>query len=153
MWCDKFKSASNVLVCKTQRKVNMYGSVSEWVRRSLPLKTVCTSPTRLKNLSGDVEVNLMTFWQEQRWTLATGVQLNECTVLWVCSWTGVQLKGCTTQEQTRARVWSWCFVSPTISYLLLQSKDVITTHPPLCLLLPNSVHCNLVECYEHWWLL
>jgi hypothetical protein len=30
------------------------------------------------------------------------------------------------QEQTCARVWSWCFVSPTISYLLLQSKVIIT---------------------------
>jgi hypothetical protein len=29
MWCDKFKSTSNVLVCETQRKVNMYGVVSE----------------------------------------------------------------------------------------------------------------------------
>jgi hypothetical protein len=32
------------------------------------------------------------------------------------------------QEQTRARVWSRCFVSPTISYLLLQSKAVIVAH-------------------------
>ncbi len=31
MWCDKFNSTSNVLVCETQRKVNMYGCVSEWV--------------------------------------------------------------------------------------------------------------------------
>ena len=31
MWCGKFNSASNVLVCETQRKVNMYGCVSEWV--------------------------------------------------------------------------------------------------------------------------
>ncbi len=29
MWCGKFKSTSNVLVCETQRKVNMYGCVSE----------------------------------------------------------------------------------------------------------------------------
>ena len=29
MWCVKFKSTSNVLVCETQRKVNMYGCVSE----------------------------------------------------------------------------------------------------------------------------
>jgi hypothetical protein len=31
MWCDKFNSTFNVLVCETQRKVNMYGCVSEWV--------------------------------------------------------------------------------------------------------------------------
>jgi hypothetical protein len=29
MWCCKFNSTSNVLVCETQRKVNMYGCVSE----------------------------------------------------------------------------------------------------------------------------
>jgi hypothetical protein len=29
MWCVKFNSTSNVLVCETQRKVNMYGCVSE----------------------------------------------------------------------------------------------------------------------------
>ena len=29
MWCDKFNSTSNVLVCEKQRKVNMYGCVSE----------------------------------------------------------------------------------------------------------------------------
>ena len=29
MWCDKFNSTSKVLVCETQRKVNMYGCVSE----------------------------------------------------------------------------------------------------------------------------
>ena len=29
MWCVKFNSTSNVLVCVTQRKVNMYGCVSE----------------------------------------------------------------------------------------------------------------------------
>ena len=29
MWCGKFNSTSNVLVCETQRKVNMYGCVSE----------------------------------------------------------------------------------------------------------------------------
>jgi hypothetical protein len=29
MWCDKFNSTSNVLVCETQRKVNMYLCVSE----------------------------------------------------------------------------------------------------------------------------
>jgi hypothetical protein len=29
MWCGKFNSTSNVLVCETQRKVNMYGSVSK----------------------------------------------------------------------------------------------------------------------------
>ena len=90
MWCGKCNSTSNVLVCETQRKVNMYGCVSEWVgsvcvcgvcvsslfiswkmnygaclahirsimvvSRSLPRKSVCTSPTRLKNLSGDTEV-------------------------------------------------------------------------------------------------
>ncbi len=28
-WCVKFNSSSNVLVCETQRKVNMYGCVSE----------------------------------------------------------------------------------------------------------------------------
>jgi hypothetical protein len=27
MWCGKFNSVSNVLVCETQRKVNMYGCV------------------------------------------------------------------------------------------------------------------------------
>ena len=38
-----------------------------------------------------------------------------------------------------------CFlVSPAISYLLLQSKAVLTAHPPLCPLL-NSVQCNLGE--------
>jgi len=38
-----------------------------------------------------------------------------------------------------------CFlVSPTISYLLLQSKAVLTAHPPLCPPL-NSVQCNLGE--------
>jgi len=41
-------------------------------------------------------------------------------------------------------VWSRCFVSPAISYLLLQSKAVLTAHPPLCPLL-NSVQCNLGE--------
>jgi hypothetical protein len=41
-------------------------------------------------------VNLVTFWQEQCRTLATGVQVNECAALWVCSWTGVYLKGCAT---------------------------------------------------------
>jgi hypothetical protein len=29
MWWVKFNSTSNVLVCETQRKVNMYGCVSE----------------------------------------------------------------------------------------------------------------------------
>jgi hypothetical protein len=29
MWCGKSNSTSNVLVCETQRKVNMYGCVSE----------------------------------------------------------------------------------------------------------------------------
>ena len=29
MWCGKVNSTSNVLVCETQRKVNMYGFVSE----------------------------------------------------------------------------------------------------------------------------
>ena len=29
-------------------------------------------------------------------------------------------------------MWSRCFVSPTISYLLLQSEAVITTYSPLC---------------------
>ncbi len=29
MWCGKCNSTSNVLVCETQRKVNMYGCVSE----------------------------------------------------------------------------------------------------------------------------
>jgi hypothetical protein len=29
MWCGKFNSTANVLVCETQRKVNMCGSVSE----------------------------------------------------------------------------------------------------------------------------
>ncbi len=29
MWCVKFNSTSNVLVCETQRKENMYGCVSE----------------------------------------------------------------------------------------------------------------------------
>ncbi len=29
MWCVKFNSTSNVLVRETQRKVNMYGCVSE----------------------------------------------------------------------------------------------------------------------------
>jgi hypothetical protein len=29
MWCGKFNSTSNVVVCETQRKVNMYGCVSE----------------------------------------------------------------------------------------------------------------------------
>ena len=29
MWCVKFNSTSNVLVCVTKRKVNMYGCVSE----------------------------------------------------------------------------------------------------------------------------
>ncbi len=29
MWCVKFNSTSNVLVCETQRKVNMYGCVSK----------------------------------------------------------------------------------------------------------------------------
>ncbi len=29
MWCGKFNKSSNVLVCETQRKVNMYGCVSE----------------------------------------------------------------------------------------------------------------------------
>ncbi len=29
MWCEKFNSTSNLLVCETQRKVNMYGCVSE----------------------------------------------------------------------------------------------------------------------------
>ncbi len=29
MWCGKFNSTSNVLVRETQRKVNMYGCVSE----------------------------------------------------------------------------------------------------------------------------
>jgi hypothetical protein len=29
MWCVKFNSTSNALVCETQRKVNMYGCVSE----------------------------------------------------------------------------------------------------------------------------
>ena len=29
MWCGKISSTSNVLVCETQRKVNMYGCVSE----------------------------------------------------------------------------------------------------------------------------
>jgi hypothetical protein len=29
IWCGKFNSTSNVLVCETQRKVNMYGCVSE----------------------------------------------------------------------------------------------------------------------------
>ncbi len=29
MWCGKFDSTSNALVCETQRKVNMYGCVSE----------------------------------------------------------------------------------------------------------------------------
>ncbi len=29
MWCGKFNSTSNVLVCETQRKVNMYGCVSQ----------------------------------------------------------------------------------------------------------------------------
>jgi hypothetical protein len=28
-WCGKFNSTSNVLVCETPRKVNMYGCVSE----------------------------------------------------------------------------------------------------------------------------
>jgi hypothetical protein len=31
MWCGKFNSTSNVLLCETQRKVNMYGCVSECV--------------------------------------------------------------------------------------------------------------------------
>jgi hypothetical protein len=31
MWCGKCNSTSNVLVCETQRKVNMYGCVSECV--------------------------------------------------------------------------------------------------------------------------
>ncbi len=31
MWCDKFNNTSNVLVCETQKKVNMYGCVSECV--------------------------------------------------------------------------------------------------------------------------
>ena len=29
LWCGKCNSTSNVLVCETQRKVNMYGGVSE----------------------------------------------------------------------------------------------------------------------------
>ena len=29
MWCGKCNSTSNVLVCETQRKVNVYGCVSE----------------------------------------------------------------------------------------------------------------------------
>ena len=29
MWCGKFNSTSNVLVCETKRKVNVYGCVSE----------------------------------------------------------------------------------------------------------------------------
>ncbi len=47
-------------------------------------------------------------------------------------------------EQTCVRVWSRCFVSPTISYLLLQSKVVITDHPTLCSLLLSSVQCNAI---------
>ncbi len=29
VWCGKFNSTSNVLVCETQRKMNMFGCVSE----------------------------------------------------------------------------------------------------------------------------
>jgi hypothetical protein len=43
MWCDKFNSTSNVLVCETQRKVNMYGCVSEWVG-SVCVCVVCVCP-------------------------------------------------------------------------------------------------------------
>ncbi len=43
MWCGKFNITSNVLVCETQRKVNMYGCVSEWVG-SVCLCVVCVCP-------------------------------------------------------------------------------------------------------------
>ena len=39
-------------------------------------------------------------------------------------------------------MWSRCFVSPAISYLLLQSKAVLTAHPPLCPLL--SILCSAI---------
>ena len=39
-------------------------------------------------------------------------------------------------------MWSRCFVSPTISYLLLHSKTVITAYSPLCPLL--SILCNAI---------
>jgi hypothetical protein len=111
--------------------------------------------------------------QDLCWTFDNG-----CTGERVCILVGVHLNGCTAEhmqpswcaalprkdssvpqwrnwsscigqdkrwEQTRSR----CFVSPTISYLLLQSKAVITDHPSLCLLLPNSVQCNLAENVMH----
>ena len=43
MWCDKFNSTSNVLVCETQRKVYMYGCVSESVG-SVCVCVVCVCP-------------------------------------------------------------------------------------------------------------
>jgi hypothetical protein len=46
------------------------------------------------------------------------------------------------QEQTRPRVWSRFFVSP-ISYLLLQSKDVITDHPPVSVFF-SPILCSVI---------
>ncbi len=43
MWCGKFNSTSNVLVCETQRKVNMYGCVIDWVG-SVCVCVVCVCP-------------------------------------------------------------------------------------------------------------
>ncbi len=98
-----------------------------------------------------------------------GVQLNGCIAERVCS-----LHGCAAlptriprylsdgtnalddkrQEQTCDRVWSLCFVSPTISYLLLQSKAVLTAYrasvsssPILCsAILLNAMHIG--DCYR-----
>jgi hypothetical protein len=42
MWCVKFNNTSIVLVCETQRKVNMYGCVSERVG-SVCVCVVCVS--------------------------------------------------------------------------------------------------------------
>ncbi len=52
-------------------------------------------------------------------------------------------------------MWLWCFVSPTISYLLLQSKTVVTDYPSLCVFfssilysafLLNAMHIG--DCYR-----
>ena len=50
-------------------------------------------------------------------------------------------------EQTRARVWSQCFVSPTISFSFFSDKAAVAAHLPRCHFTANPVQCNPVELF------
>jgi hypothetical protein len=81
-----------------------------------------------------VSVSISSFFRRVG-TLTTTKDTHLC---W--TWQTVRTETWSTQP---GRVWSRCFVSPAISYLLLQSKTgVITDHPPLFLFSP--ILCNTI---------